>query len=462
MGYGYNIDDGPVMCFNGPKTHELGWFTNYHVDLTFSDDYTYSGNLYGFADVTKLDDGTNNKMIVKLIGNTGQYTQSYVDYYISFNRKTGNNVGTREAADKVVVHASQYTYWGPKSLRVADLSAGDTVIVNVKGRDVIIAVTAIDLSADPAYATVNIYADLTQSPSVSISPSVSPSPSAVPSTSLIPTTTNAPSLMYYSLSTSYLFGEYYAASKSGVMFDITATEDIMIPKLDISFFFVGGSGVSGIDTDLEVYVKDGTYVGSANRYERWTLHMTRKTVTPSSTDFLTTLDETIFPPLYIGSGQTKAIFITNRDANNYLNLAYSNSASDHSDDIVTITRGKFVKYEYFARLGQLDTWENVDFAFTGILYYKLSANFPSLAPTGLPSIAPTISFAPTISRMPSGAPTESMQPSLMPSDTPSGIPSVSVSPSTIPSDAPSSNPSVSAAPSAKPSKKPTANVSETF
>ncbi|KAI2503877.1 Gametolysin peptidase M11 [Fragilaria crotonensis] len=33
MGYSYGNDDGPIMCFNGPKTWQLGWFSEYHVDL---------------------------------------------------------------------------------------------------------------------------------------------------------------------------------------------------------------------------------------------------------------------------------------------------------------------------------------------------------------------------------------------------------------------------------------------
>eukprot|EP00557_Chaetoceros_sp_GSL56_P014931 CAMPEP_0176486396 /NCGR_PEP_ID=MMETSP0200_2-20121128/5545_1 /TAXON_ID=947934 /ORGANISM="Chaetoceros sp., Strain GSL56" /LENGTH=1213 /DNA_ID=CAMNT_0017883093 /DNA_START=414 /DNA_END=4052 /DNA_ORIENTATION=- len=465
MGYSYSSDDGPSMCFNAPKTHQLGWFPAHHVDLTAAEDYKYTGNLYGFADVTKLGGDADKKMIVKLIGNSGVYSESYSDYYISFNRKTGNNAGTREGADMVVIHSSQYAYWAPKSLRVADLQAGQsTVITNVKGLDVIVEVTEINLAADPAYAAVRITADVTLSPSLSVSPSKSPSPSQVPSGSLMPTASLAPSLMYYSLSTEYLFGEYYAASKSGVMFDILTTDDVMISKLDVSFFFVGGTGVSGIETDIEIYVKDGTYIGSENKIGRWTLHMARTTVTPSSTDFLTTIDESMFPPLFVEGGKTKAMFITNRDAKNYLNLAYTNTALDYSDGTVTIQKGKFAKYEYFANLGHIDMWENIPFAFTGIMYYKLSANFPSSEPSRFPSIAPTTSFAPSTSQVPSLAPSVSIEPSSKPSTSPSSKPSVSVSPSSIPSDSPSANPSVSMEPSATPTRKPTGfpTVSPTF
>jgi hypothetical protein len=237
MGIGYNWDDGPIMCFNAPKTYELGWFPDHIVELTAADDFRYEGNLYGLADAANLS--ASNKMIIKLIGNSGVYTSKFVDYYVSFNRKTGNNAGTREAGDKVVIHSSQYTEWAPDSLRVADLEGGQSAVIeNVNGMDIIIEVKVIDFTADPVYASVKIYADLTLSPSVSLSPSMSPSPSAVPSVSLIPTVTSAPSRTYLSLSTEYLFGKYYAASKSGVMFDVTAEEDIMITKLDVSFFFV--------------------------------------------------------------------------------------------------------------------------------------------------------------------------------------------------------------------------------
>ncbi len=28
QGYSYENDEGPVMCFNGPKTYQLGWYCN--------------------------------------------------------------------------------------------------------------------------------------------------------------------------------------------------------------------------------------------------------------------------------------------------------------------------------------------------------------------------------------------------------------------------------------------------
>lgn len=95
MGYSYNSDDGPIMCFNGPKTWQLGWFPNRHVTLA-SGSFSWSGNLVGFVDYENTD--SNDKMIIMM-------DASSIDYYISFNRATGINSGTVEASNQVVVHS---------------------------------------------------------------------------------------------------------------------------------------------------------------------------------------------------------------------------------------------------------------------------------------------------------------------------------------------------------------------
>jgi hypothetical protein len=177
---------------------------------------------------------------------------------------------------------------------------------------------------------------------------------------------------------------------------------------------------------------------------------------------LTTLDESVFPPLFIEGGKQIGVYIVTTDGNNMLNLAYEDTATDHSDGIVTVQRGAYFRYEFFSFPGQIDFMHGIPFAFTGIIYYKLSANFPSEAPTASPTMKPTLSFAPSISLQPSASPSISVLPSLLPSSSPSAKPTVSTQPSAIPSVSPSANPSVSMAPSSKPSKKPTGNVSAFF
>ena len=84
------------MCFNGPKTWQLGWFPDYHVDLTVSDlanGMSWSGNLVGFAE--KAAATQTDKMIIRI--------KSVNDTYINFNRAIDMNVGTQEGEDQVHV-----------------------------------------------------------------------------------------------------------------------------------------------------------------------------------------------------------------------------------------------------------------------------------------------------------------------------------------------------------------------
>ena len=80
------------------------------------------------------------------------------DFYIGFNRRTGFNSGTKEAANKVTV-VEQATGYATSNL-VAKLGSGEKfTISNYQGgsEDVIIDVTSIDLSASPAHAKVSVY-----------------------------------------------------------------------------------------------------------------------------------------------------------------------------------------------------------------------------------------------------------------------------------------------------------------
>ena len=117
MGYSYDLDDGPIMCFNGPKTWQLGWFTNRHVTLS-SGSFSWSGNLVGFTDYSNT--GTDDKMIIRMDAST-------TDYYVSFNRATGINEGTREASNQVVVHSKSGSAdaYGASEL-LAKLSEGNS------------------------------------------------------------------------------------------------------------------------------------------------------------------------------------------------------------------------------------------------------------------------------------------------------------------------------------------------
>ena len=143
------IDDGPAMCFNGPKSWQLGWYSDRHVTLK-SGNYNWSGDLYGVADYAKTDE--SDKMIVRLA-----HPDKLKEFYISFNSKTGANSETFLGGDKVLVHrkkgsASSNAY----SELVAELSEENpTVTVKINGESIPISVSEINLQ-NRKRATVHV------------------------------------------------------------------------------------------------------------------------------------------------------------------------------------------------------------------------------------------------------------------------------------------------------------------
>ena len=95
MGFGTLADD-LKSCFNGPKSWQLEWFTSRQVSLT-SNDYSWSGNIYGTADYDNTDD--SDVMLIRLDGSP--------HIFVSFNRKTGINSDTREGGDQVLIHSRE-------------------------------------------------------------------------------------------------------------------------------------------------------------------------------------------------------------------------------------------------------------------------------------------------------------------------------------------------------------------
>lgn len=372
MGFGYAGDDTPLMCFSGPKTYELNWFPAYYKTLT-EGNLNWSGNLYHPLDEDSIPAG--GMMVIKIQG-IKEYSDSFGDYYISFNSVSTQNAGTKACENKVAVHSSEsQTYISPtKSHRVAELSAGETFDVTVFGKVLNIEVPTINLLATPPYATVNIGPSTTDSPTFSpsdtptIIPSDTPSDTptiegyTAPPTDIVTfaptdTVTFAPTDIvtfaptYYSLFTNFLYGEFYAASKSGIMFEILATEDVYIVAFDIDLFYVNYDEIT-FPTDVEIYTRSGSYTGYEYSKAGWTQNMERTSLMPPQEDDISTLGLTpissdLLSPIAIPAGGSVSIFITNRDADNFIEMAFNENASDFGDDAITVKKGSFHKYEHF-------------------------------------------------------------------------------------------------------------------
>uniref|UniRef100_A0A7S4AQ38 Peptidase M11 gametolysin domain-containing protein n=1 Tax=Pseudo-nitzschia australis TaxID=44445 RepID=A0A7S4AQ38_9STRA len=104
MGFSYNVDDAPIMCFNSAKNYQLGWYKEQQdVVNPLTDilgkinyrDYILNGvNDFQFG----RNDAKNNLISLRL-----KQQNSGEDYYAGFNRRSGINSGTVEDANHVTI-----------------------------------------------------------------------------------------------------------------------------------------------------------------------------------------------------------------------------------------------------------------------------------------------------------------------------------------------------------------------
>lgn len=149
MGYSYSSDDGPNMCFNAPKSWQLGWYADKSLQLD-SGNYNWSGKIYGIDD---YGSSMNNDGFIT-IRLASALTD---DIYVSFNKQNGINSGTAEGGNQVLIHSrsgsttSEYS----ASVLLAKLNAGGTYVASIDGGSVPITVISLT-TGDTGFAQVQI------------------------------------------------------------------------------------------------------------------------------------------------------------------------------------------------------------------------------------------------------------------------------------------------------------------
>jgi hypothetical protein len=184
MGYSYAGDDGPLMCFNGAKSWQTGWYAEKSRIVKAGD--CFEEILHGIADYNNTD---SSLVLVKLNGPSAD------DMYITYNRKSGVNNGTREAGNLVTVTRAGAEGVGfAESELLAKLNAGASWKGIVSGKNMTVKVLSIDTNLK--YARVRISENgtaclannvPTNEPTENPTPSPSASPSGRPTSS--PSTT---------------------------------------------------------------------------------------------------------------------------------------------------------------------------------------------------------------------------------------------------------------------------------
>jgi len=155
MGYSYEKDDGPNMCFNAPKSYQLGWYPGAMVTV---DPLSLPGGsqdfkLNGVSDYDEIGDG-----IVTLRLEYDGTKLNGKDWYIGYNRRDGINSGTQAEPNKVHIYEKESqsaTSDGRsvgKSWRIKTLNANENYSWNIGGTTVNLRVNSIN-GAD-AYVTL--------------------------------------------------------------------------------------------------------------------------------------------------------------------------------------------------------------------------------------------------------------------------------------------------------------------
>jgi len=166
MGFSYNSDDGPKMCFNAAKNFQLGWYElqkeSFYPLQNKNDAVDFVLN--GVDEYKKDGSATDGELITLRIVEYGDTydpdTQNYgKDYYIGYNRATGPNTGTLEGTNQVLVFEKDDG--GPneygESNRVADLNVGDTyTIPNFQNKNFDVTIRWKSIANDGRDATVEI------------------------------------------------------------------------------------------------------------------------------------------------------------------------------------------------------------------------------------------------------------------------------------------------------------------
>ena len=184
------------MCFNGPKSWQLGWYSDYHVDLS-TNNYNWSGDLVGFAE--KSATAASYKMIIRIRNDFAN-----TDTYVHFNRKIGFNSETLEGGNQVLVGYRKSGVGYGSSTLAAKLNANGVYTINNIGGtqgSVRITVNSINTSSTPARANISIQLvgqpTLAPTPTptpvpTTAAPTPTPTPAPVPTSSPSPTRINEP------------------------------------------------------------------------------------------------------------------------------------------------------------------------------------------------------------------------------------------------------------------------------
>jgi hypothetical protein len=469
MGYSYSSSNTPVMCFNGPKSWQSGWYSDKSHTITPNADAgtCFSGPVYGVDSYTSSPPGSN--VLLRLESNTG------TDYFIAFNGKQGINSGTVEDGNKVLITQGTANTSQP-SLKVAKLGVGQSYKISNydgTGRDVTITVNSIS-GSDSADVSVQCGPDLCSADSECDDFNSCTTNTCDGACNFSPISDCCgngmcePGETYFTCFEDCAEGPFDVLStlcnscyiQDGNMFDVEAKDsEIAITSLKMRTYTAG-------TIKAEVWTKAGTMIGSEYNSGAWTKILDH-TFTTSSWTMMQLPD--FASPVEIAAGGRQAFYVTLEAAGDVLfSLGTSYSTVSGEDANLRIFEGTYNVYPFGGKggpaiwNGEITYMKNGGGTFTVAPTPNPTPN-PTPAPTPNPTPAPTPNPTPNPTPAPTfPAPTNQPTPDPTPVPTPDPTPNPTPNPTPAPTPNPTNQPTPDPTPAPTPNPTPAPTPNPTF
>ena len=123
MGYSYNQDDTPAMCYNAAKNYQLGWYEGKEGEIDPYTDLCTGPTRFMLNGVVDYQNGSPGAYVTLKVGGF---------WYLGFNKASGFNVGTQEAKNQVTIHKKEGSVTSASKSKIeADLSVSQSYALEI-------------------------------------------------------------------------------------------------------------------------------------------------------------------------------------------------------------------------------------------------------------------------------------------------------------------------------------------
>jgi|GEM_PF-6436010 len=178
----------------------------------------------------------------------------------------------------------------------------------------------------------------------------------------------------------------FTSAYSGIMFDVNALSDVNVSSFDVDLFDRGGGG----DANIEVYFKEGTFVGSEEVMEDWTLLET-VTITPNAVGVADELNLSLGQTILGGTTGAFYVVVTTpfSPTAGWNIIALENGAAIGStivsNSVIEILQGKLLDYPFVDAIPDTGFRQNINVRYSEGTGLMTTVDF-TCADTGLNTV----------------------------------------------------------------------------